>query len=311
MAMKLETAHMELEGAVNQREAAKEVLAKEVARIKADHEEDIQIQAQHEEALSRKDVTIRSWIQALKLSTSVIYRKLVNIFIILTGVSWNRGRKKKKKNKNKNKKLRVDVQMGDGIERIGTYAGESSALEGGSDMEPHEGMVFESEEAGRAFYDDYARKKGFLTRVLSSRKSERDGSIISRGLGCRGLPDNRTKIEIQKQGRQRDVCTAMILLKRENNGRWVVRKFVSEHNHPLVVHLQKSRRILDDKDKKIQELTAELRVKKRLSASYREQLLAVMKDVEEHNGNVSNIVQLVYENLRKLESKRQQPLCRG
>ncbi|KAM6566768.1 hypothetical protein CsatA_025896 [Cannabis sativa] len=234
---------------------------------------------------------------------------------------------------------RVDVQMGDGVERIETYAGESSAVEveGGSDVELHEGMEFESEEAGRAFYDDYARQKGFLTRVLSSRKSERDGSIISRGLGCRGLPDSRTKVDIQ-QGRQRDVCTAMILLKREKNGIWVVRKFVSEHNHPLGIELQKGHRILkwrrhsgieglgpwgfglwrvdgllnifkDDKDKKIQELTAELRVKKRLSAAYREQLLAVLKDVEEHNGNVSNKVKLVYENLRKLESKMQQPLC--
>ncbi|KAM6545960.1 hypothetical protein CsatB_026696 [Cannabis sativa] len=200
--------------------------------------------------------------------------------------------------------------MGDGVERIETYAGESSAVEveGGSDVELHEGMEFESEEAGRAFYDDYARQKGFLTRVLSSRKSERDGSIISRGLGCRGLPDSRTKVDIQ-QGRQRDVCTAMILLKREKNGIWVVRKFVSEHNHPLGIELQKGHRILDDKDKKIQELTAELRVKKRLSAAYREQLLAVLKDVEEHNGNVSNKVKLVYENLRKLESKMQQPLC--
>ncbi|PON88661.1 FHY3/FAR1 family [Trema orientale] len=198
--------------------------------------------------------------------------------------------------------------MGDGNGAVETYGGESSAHEGGSDIEPNEGMLFQSEEAARAFYDDYARQKGFLTRVLSSRKSERDGSIISRGLGCRGLPESRTKIQAQKQCRQRDVCTAMILLKRENPGSWVVRKFVGEHNHPLVVQLQKSRRILDDKDKKIQELTSELRVKKRLSAAYREQLLAIMKDVEEHNGHVSNKVQLVYENLRKLEAKRQEHL---
>lgn len=138
----------------------------------------------------------------------------------------------------------VVAQMREGNGIIETYAGESSALEGGSDVEPHEGMAFESEEAARAFYDDYARKKGFMTRVLSSRKSERDGSIVSRGLGCRGLPDNRTKDQMQKQCRQRDICTAMILLKRESPGRWVVRKFLTEHNHPLVVQLQKSRRIL-------------------------------------------------------------------
>nr|POF21583.1 hypothetical protein CFP56_10795 [Quercus suber] len=102
-------------------------------------------------------------------------------------------------------------------------------------------------------------------------------SIISRGLGCRGGSVNR------KQDGQREVCTAMILLKREKSGRWVVRKFVRDHNHPLVVQLQKSRQIIDEKDRKIQELTAELRVKKRLSSAYREQLLKLMKDVEDHN----------------------------
>ena len=112
------------------------------------------------------------------------------------------------------------------------------STEGSSDMEPYVGMDFESEEAARAFYNKYAKQEGFLTRVLSSRKSERDRSIISRGLGCRGGSVNR------KQDGQREVCTAMILLKREKSGRWVVRKFVRDHNHPLVVQLQKSHRII-------------------------------------------------------------------
>ncbi|KAF3455721.1 hypothetical protein FNV43_RR00363 [Rhamnella rubrinervis] len=185
--------------------------------------------------------------------------------------------------------------------------GESSVSEAGADGEPHEGMVFESEEASRAFYDNYARQTGFLTRVLSSRKSERDGSVISRGIGCRGLSDNRTKVQMQ-QYRRRRACTAMILLKREKSGRWIVRKFVRDHSHPLVVQLQKSRRMLDDKDKKIQELTAELRIKKRLSATYREHLLAFMKDVEEHNEHLSSKLQLIYDNLRELETKTQEIL---
>lgn len=121
--------------------------------------------------------------------------------------------------------------------------GESSVSEAGTNGEPQEGMAFESEEAARAFFDDYARQTGFLTRVLSSRKSERDGSVISRGLGCRGISDSRTKVQMQ-QSRRRQACTAMILLKREKSGRWVVRKFVRDHSHPLVVQLQKSRRML-------------------------------------------------------------------
>ncbi|KAK8663448.1 hypothetical protein V6N13_083267 [Hibiscus sabdariffa] len=92
-------------------------------------------------------------------------------------------------------------------------------------QEPYVGMVLESEGAAKAFYDAYARQVGFL---ISSHKSERDGLLFSRGLGCR----------------------------------------------------EESRKTLDEeKDKKIQELSAELRVKKRLNASYREQLVAFVKEV--------------------------------
>lgn len=109
--------------------------------------------------------------------------------------------------------------------------------------EPYEGMIFESEAAARAYYDEYAGRAGFLTRVLSSRKSERDGSLISRGLGCRNI------LHVQKSGnisnevgeKRRDGCTAMLLVKKESAGRWVVRKFVRDHNHPLVVSLPKRR----------------------------------------------------------------------
>ncbi|KHN20556.1 hypothetical protein glysoja_033244 [Glycine soja] len=44
---------------------------------------------------------------------------------------------------------------------------------------------------------------------------------------------------------------------------------------------------MDEKDKKIQELTAELRHKKRLCATYQEQLTSFMKIVEEHNEKLS------------------------
>lgn len=64
----------------------------------------------------------------------------------------------------------------------------------------------------------------------------------------------------------------------------------------------------DDKDKKIQELMAELRVKKRLSAAYREQLNTFIKDVEEHNERLSVKVQVAVDNLKELETKRKELL---
>ncbi|CAK9171881.1 unnamed protein product [Ilex paraguariensis] len=128
----------------------------------------------------------------------------------------------------------------DGIRRKETSGGgELSSCEADRNQEPCEGMLFESEETARAFYDEYAIRVGFVTRVLSSRKSERDGSIISRGLGCRGGSDNHgvDSVASHKRDGRREGCTAMILVKRERPGRWVVRKFVRDHTHPLVVSL--------------------------------------------------------------------------
>ncbi|KAE8673876.1 Far-red impaired responsive (FAR1) family protein [Hibiscus syriacus] len=58
----------------------------------------------------------------------------------------------------------------------------------------------------------------------------------------------------------------------------------------------------EEKDKKIQELMAELRIKKRLSASYREQLVASVKEVEDHNYDMSMKVQRTLDNLKKLDA---------
>lgn len=142
--------------------------------------------------------------------------------------------------------ISVDVHNleDNGAGRVESSAeGQVSTSEADRTQEPNEGMTFESEEAARAYYDEYAGMTGFITRVLSSRKSERDGSIISRGLGCRGIPDNQRPVSLvnQKRDRRRDGCTAMILVKREKPGTWVVRKFVRDHNHPLVIPPSKRR----------------------------------------------------------------------
>ncbi|XP_031123037.1 protein FAR1-RELATED SEQUENCE 5-like [Ipomoea triloba] len=207
----------------------------------------------------------------------------------------------------------VQIAVDASIERVEFSAGgEVSPSETDRIREPNEGMTFDSEAAARAFYVEYAGRAGFITRVLSSRKSERDGSIISRGLGCRGIPDTQKigNAATVKRDRRREGCAAMLLIKREKPGTWVVRKFVKDHNHPLMVSLPKRHSTFDEKDKKIQELTAELRVKKRLSAAYREHLLGIMKDVESHSEHLSSKVQAIRENLRSLDAERQELLTR-
>ncbi|KAK8568383.1 hypothetical protein V6N12_006936 [Hibiscus sabdariffa] len=121
------------------------------------------------------------------------------------------------------------------------------------DLEPYEGMEFESEEAAKAFYNSYARRFGFSTRVSSSRRSRRDGAIIQRQFVCakegfRNLNEKRTKDREIKRPRTitRVGCKASLSVKVQDSGKWVVSGFVREHNHELVppdqVHCLRSHR---------------------------------------------------------------------
>ncbi|CAJ2633481.1 protein FAR1-RELATED SEQUENCE 5-like [Trifolium pratense] len=122
------------------------------------------------------------------------------------------------------------------------------------DLEPSEGMEFESEEAAKAFYNSYARRVGFSTRVSSSRRSRRDGAIIQRQFVCakegfRNLNEKRTKDREIKRPRTvtRVGCKASLSVKmHDSSGKWIVSGFVREHNHELVppdqVHCLRSHR---------------------------------------------------------------------
>ncbi|CAL1366102.1 unnamed protein product [Linum trigynum] len=175
-------------------------------------------------------------------------------------------------------------------------------------LEPCEGMEFDSEDAAKIFYDEYARKLGFVMRVMSCRRSERDGRILARRFGC-----NKEGHCVSVRGKQgnvrkprpstREGCKAMIHVKFDKSGKWVITKFVKEHNHPLVVVAHReARQTLDEKDKRIQELSMELRNKKRLCTVYQEQLSSFMKIVEEHCDQISMKVQNVVRNIKELES---------
>ncbi|CAN0881019.1 Protein FAR1-RELATED SEQUENCE 5 [Linum grandiflorum] len=121
------------------------------------------------------------------------------------------------------------------------------------DLEPCEGMEFESEEAAKSFYNSYARRVGFSTRVSSSRRSRRDGAIIQRQFVCakegfRNLNERRTKDREIKRPRliTRVGCKAALSVKMQDSCKWVVSSFVKEHNHELVppdqVHCLRSHR---------------------------------------------------------------------
>ncbi|XP_057491892.1 protein FAR1-RELATED SEQUENCE 5-like [Actinidia eriantha] len=136
---------------------------------------------------------------------------------------------------------------------IGGGTGELYIPDGDTNLEPCEGMEFESEEAAKAFYNSYARRVGFSTRVSMSRRSRRDGAIIQRSFVC---AKEGFRVEKEKLGHNARVkrpraetrvgCRAMVVVKIQDSGRWVVSGFVREHNHELVppdkVHCLRSHR---------------------------------------------------------------------
>lgn len=116
-------------------------------------------------------------------------------------------------------------------------------------VEPYEGMEFESEDAAKIFYDEYARQVGFVMRVMSCRRSERDGKILARRLGCNKeghCVSIRGKFGPVRKPRAstREGCKAMIHVKYDKSGKWVITKFVKDHNHPLVVSPREARQTM-------------------------------------------------------------------
>ena len=116
----------------------------------------------------------------------------------------------------------------------------TGSFEEGAFLEPSVGMEFDSEDAARKFYVEYARRVGFIVRIMQRRRSGIDGRTLARRLGCnkQGFsPNHRGTIGPEKKPRPsaREGCKATILVKMEKSGKWVVSRFEKEHNHPLVV----------------------------------------------------------------------------
>ncbi|KAL9384557.1 hypothetical protein Peur_021567 [Populus x canadensis] len=191
---------------------------------------------------------------------------------------------------------------------------ELAISEASSDMEPCVGMEFESEEAAKVFYDAYATHVGFIMRVDAFRRSMRDGKVVWRRLVCNkeGFRKLRPRRSENRKPRAvtREGCKAMIVVKKEKAGKWVVTRFVKEHNHPLVPTPANGRRTVllsqtpDEKDVKIRELTAELQRERKRSAAYQEQLDMVLRDMEEHSNHLSRNIDDIVQSVKEIESRR-------
>lgn len=123
---------------------------------------------------------------------------------------------------------------------------ESVACEENSVQEPSVGMEFDSEEAAKEFYDEYARRAGFIMRIDQCRRSEVDKRILSRRLSCNKqgyyvkVKDQNGPLRKHRTS-TREGCKAMMLVKVNKSGKWVVTRFVKDHTHPLIASGRSSR----------------------------------------------------------------------
>ncbi|KAH1054471.1 hypothetical protein GYH30_023309 [Glycine max] len=105
----------------------------------------------------------------------------------------------------------------------------TSIFEGVEVQEPYVGMEFDSEEDAREI----------CCTIMQRRRFGIDGRTLARRLGCnkQGFSPNNMGIlgpEKKLRPSAREGCKATILVKLEKSGKWVVTRFVKDHNHPLI-----------------------------------------------------------------------------
>ncbi|KAI8567019.1 hypothetical protein RHMOL_Rhmol02G0088900 [Rhododendron molle] len=178
--------------------------------------------------------------------------------------------------------------------------------------EPYIGQEFESEAEAHAFYNAYATRVGFIIRVSKLSRSRRDGSTIGRALVCNRegfrTADKREKI-VRQRSETRVGCKAMILVRKESSGKWVVTKLVKEHTHPLSPG--KGRRDLiyeqyPNEHDKVRELSQQLAIERKRTATYKRHLEMIFEHIEDHNQSLTKKIQGVVDSVKEMESKEQE-----
>lgn len=138
-----------------------------------------------------------------------------------------------------------DICMSDGGDMINLYD-EKHFLSHSNVGEPYTGMEFESEEAAMAYYDAYAKRVDFIVRIGNCHRSSQNGSIINRRFVCNkeGFRVSNSKVkrvEVRKpRAVTREGCKAMIMIRKESSGAWIIVKLETQHSHPLGASLGKA-----------------------------------------------------------------------
>nr|XP_004302184.2 PREDICTED: protein FAR1-RELATED SEQUENCE 12-like [Fragaria vesca subsp. vesca] len=180
--------------------------------------------------------------------------------------------------------------------------------------EPYVGQEFGTEVDAQAFYNVYGLRMGFNTRMNYLSRSKHDGTIIARTFVCSKegyrKPDRRDKKTINPRAPTRVGCMAMLSIKKLNIGKWIVTKFIKEHNHALIASKRPKGLVEDqipDDKKKIEELNRELFLERERSTSLRKVIDLLFEHIEEHTQDLSNKVQHVVDEVKEIESEGKKP----
>ncbi|KAJ0034170.1 hypothetical protein Pint_25787 [Pistacia integerrima] len=191
---------------------------------------------------------------------------------------------------------------------------EGLTAESSESLEPCTGMTFPSLDDARDFYYEYAKHTGFTIRTNRIRHSLKNMAIIGRDFVCSREGFRAAKHTLRKdrilppRPVTREGCKAMIRLAARDGGKWVVTKFVREHNHKLMTHSKFPGELPivnilseEEKDKKIQDLYNELQRERERSVAVQQQIRMVLKELEEHAEFMSVRVEDIVNNLKEIE----------
>ncbi|KAK4375001.1 hypothetical protein RND71_005678 [Anisodus tanguticus] len=188
-------------------------------------------------------------------------------------------------------------------------------------IEPQIGMEFNSRDDARDCYMAYGRRTGFTIRIHHNRRSRINNIVIGQDFVC-SKEGFREKKYIHRKDRvlppppvTREGCPAILRVALRDGTKWVVTKFVKEHNHALMspskVPWRGSTKKLvseDEKDQRIRELTIELYNErqryKRRCAAYQEQLQTLLKIIEDHTDHLSRSVEEAVQRVKELDYER-------
>lgn len=213
----------------------------------------------------------------------------------------------------------MDMCIGEDDKIIDQSVGNLASVDNA--VEPNIGLEFNSRDEAREFYVAYGRHTGFTVRIHHNRRSRINNIVIGQDFVC-SKEGYREKKYVCRKDRvlppppiTREGCPAMLRVALRDGAKWVITKFVKDHNHSLMspskVPWRGSGKNLiseDEKDQRIRELKLELYNEKqrckRRCAAYQEQLHTVLKYVEEHAEHLSRSVQDMVQRIKELENEQ-------